>query len=385
MRFGGILPRPREKSVGPLHGIRIIEFAGLGPGPLACMLMADLGACVVRVERPEAAFPSGYADPVLRGRDAIRLDLKAPEGVAQALRLIGCADVLIEGFRPGVMEAIGLGPEICLERNPTLVYTRMTGWGQSGPMAQSAGHDINYIALTGALDRIGPADGPPVAPLNLLGDYGGGALYLAFGVVSALLHARASRVGQVIDVAMVDGIASLLAKQYGLLAAGQIHAGREQNLLDGGAPFYSVYACADGGYVAVGAIEAKFYQNLVLGLDLDPVQLPAQLDRSGWPKLRKVFAERFATRPRDAWAEHFATTDACVTPVLSMQEALHHPHLTARDTFLTLGGIPQPGPAPRFVATPAAHPSPAGCTTAEAIFLAWGAAPGSTTTTEIEA
>jgi alpha-methylacyl-CoA racemase len=359
--------------VGPLVGVKVVEFAGMGPGPMASMLLSDLGANIIRIERHDVAeaFSAGYSDPVMRGRDAIFLNLKEQDEVRQALRLIERADVLIEGFRPGVMEALGLGPAVCLARNPALVYARMTGWGQTGRLAKRAGHDINYIALSGALHRIGRAGQPPTVPLNLIGDYGGGALYLALGVVCGVLHSCASGKGQVIDVAMIDGTASLMAKQYGLFAAGLVRSGRERNLLDGGAPFYNVYACSDGHFVAVGAIEAKFFAELLRGLEIEPSSIPSQHDRERWPEMRQAFTDRFASRSRDAWSDIFAQTDACVTPVLSMDEAPLHPHIRERDTFLSLGGVVQPAPAPRFVGTPPEVPSPSGRKTVEAAIRAW--------------
>jgi alpha-methylacyl-CoA racemase len=338
---------------------------------MAAMLLADLGASIVQIVRPGADMDALDRDPVMRNRTTISLDLKTPRDALQALRLADRAEALIEGFRPGVMEGLGLGPEVCRARNPPLVYARMTGWGRIGPLADRAGHDINYIALTGALDRIGRAGSPPTIPLNLIGDYGGGALYLALGLLSGVLEARASGRGQTVDVAMVDGVASLLSKQYGLLAAGLVRPGRAQNLLDGGAPFYDVYACSDGRYVAVGAIEEKFYQELLKGLGLDAADLPPQHDQDGWPALRRAFAERFAMRSRDEWAAIFADTDACVSPALTMDEAPSHPIARSRDAFVTLNGVRQPAPAPRFSRTPADAPACSRRLTPDEAIEAW--------------
>jgi alpha-methylacyl-CoA racemase len=341
---------------GPLAGVRVIELGGIGPGPFAGMVLADLGADVIRVDRP--GDESVRLHPVLlRNRRSITVDLKQPEGVATVLDLIAVADACFEGFRPGVAERLGLGPQECLARNPRLVYGRMTGWGQDGPLAQTAGHDINYIALTGALSAIGtPED--PVVPLNLVGDFGGGGLLLALGMVSALLHAKTTGQGQVVDAAMTDGAAVLLSMQHGLLAAGLWHEGRASNLLDGGAPFYRVYRCADGGHVAVGAIEPQFYAALLNGLGLtEDRDFAHQLDRFAWPRMRERLAGIFATRGRDEWAEVFAGTDACVTPVLSLTEAPQHPHNSARGTFAD-GQMLQANPAPRFSATPLGPPVP---------------------------
>jgi crotonobetainyl-CoA:carnitine CoA-transferase CaiB-like acyl-CoA transferase len=363
--------------MGPLSGVRIVEFAGLGPGPMAAMLLADLGASVIQIVRPDADMDALDRDPVMRNRATVPLDLKKPHDALHAQRLVDRAEALIEGFRPGVMEGLGLGPDVCRARNTRLVYVRMTGWGQSGPLADRAGHDINYIALTGALDRIGRAGAPPTIPLNLIGDYGGGALYLALGLLSGVIEARASGRGQTVDVAMVDGVASLLAKQYGLLAAGLVRPGRAQNLLDGGAPFYDVYPCSDGRHVAVGAIEEKFYRELLKGLGLDAASLPPQHDMDGWPALRRIFAERFALRSRDEWAAIFADTDACVSPVLAMDEAPSHPSAQSRDAFVTLNGVRQPGPAPRFSRTPADAPARSRRMTPDEAIASWARdAPG---------
>jgi alpha-methylacyl-CoA racemase len=342
---------------GPLAGLRVVELAGVGPGPFCAMLLADLGADVLRIDRPGPAelgldIPRELDLP-LRGRRSVAIDLKSPAGAAAARRLIGRADALIEGFRPGVAERLGLGPDACLALNPRLVYGRMTGWGQDGPLATAAGHDINYLALAGALGAIGPSGGPPVPPLNLVADLGGGALYLAFGLLAALHERTVSGRGQVVDAAMVDGAASLMTSTFGLAAAGRWRDTRGSNDLDGGAPWYSAYETADGRFVAVGAIEGRFYAELLRRLGLDPASLPAQHDRSGWPLLRHRLAEAFLTRTRDEWTRVMEGSDACVAPVLSLTEAASHPHNVARGTFVEVDGVVQPGPAPRFSRTPA--------------------------------
>lgn len=347
-------------SGGPLAGLRVIELGGIGPGPFCAMLLADLGADVIRVDRPADIGSPGF--PVLhRGRRSIAVNLKDPAGSAAVLRLIEGADAVIEGFRPGVTERLGLGPEACLKLNPRLVYGRMTGWGQNGPKAQEPGHDINYIALSGALHTIGPADGAPVLPLNLVGDFGGGGLMLAFGLVSGLLQAATTGRGQVVDAAMTDGSAALLAMTYGFLASGTWKDERGSNLLDGMAPFYTTYRCADGRYVAVGALEPQFYAELINDLSLgnDP-DFSRQHDRTLWPAMHAKLASIFAERSRDAWAAYFDGTQACVTPVLSLSEAPLHPHNAARSTFQAgAAGTPEPAPAPRFSATPTSEPTPA--------------------------
>ncbi len=339
---------------GPLAGLRVVELAGIGPGPHAAMVLADLGADVVRIDRPSGGLQLGDADapdPLLRGRRRVASDLKDPAGREVVLRLVEHAHVLLEGYRPGVTERLGVGPTDCHARNPRLVYARMTGWGQDGPMAQWAGHDINYISLTGTLHAIGRAGERPVPPLNLVGDFGGGSMLLLVGVLAALWEAERSGQGQVVDAAMVDG-ASLLAQMvWGLLGQGVWSDERGANLLDGSAPFYDTYTCADGGHVAVGALEPQFYAALLAGLGLDPAALPDQYDRDGWPLLRSRFTEALASRTRDEWAAVFARTDACVTPVLSFAEAAEHPHLLARSTVVTHDGVRQAGPAPRFSRT----------------------------------
>jgi alpha-methylacyl-CoA racemase len=351
---------------GPLTGLRVIEIAAVGPVPLCGMLLADLGADVVRIDRLQA---SGLGVPMAtrfdvnaRGRRSVALDLKLPAGRDAVLRLVDQADVLLEGFRPGVAERLGIGPAACHARHPCLVYGRMTGFGQTGPLAANAGHDLNYLALTGVLDAIGPAGGKPVPPLNLVADYGGGALYLAFGVMAALYERQRSGQGQVVDAAMVDGAASLASLFHGLHAAGQWTLGadgRGRNLLDGGAPFYDTYACADGGHVAVAALEPKFFAELIQRLGLDANWAARQYDRRAWPALRAALAEVLATRPRDAWAEQFAAGDACLTPVLSLAEAASHPHARARAAYLDVSGVTQPAPAPRFSRSVPGHPGPA--------------------------
>jgi alpha-methylacyl-CoA racemase len=343
--------------VGPLSGLRIIEMAGLGPAPFAGMLFSDMGADVVRIDRKTSAGGDAFervkqANFVDRGRRSIALDLKKPEAIEAALELIANSDALIEGFRPGVMERLGLGPETCLARHPGLVYGRVTGWGQSGPLAQTAGHDINYIALTGALHAIGGAEAP-LPPLNLIGDFGGGAMLLAFGVVCALLEARNSGRGQVVDAAMTDGSALLMAMIYGFKAQDRWRDGRAANLLDGGAPFYGVYRCADAKFVAVGALEPQFFDAFIAGLGLDPSAFADRWNPEGWPELRARIEAAFARRPRDEWAAAFAASDACVTPILAMDEAPAHPHNRFRATFVPGDGGPQPAPAPRFSRTPA--------------------------------
>ncbi|MEV5091703.1 CaiB/BaiF CoA-transferase family protein [Streptomyces griseoincarnatus] len=339
---------------GPLTGVRVVELAGIGPGPFAAMLLADLGADVVRVDRPGG--PGLGIDPARditnRNKRSVVVDLKTSDGVKQVLDLAGRADILIEGYRPGVAERLGVGPEDCRARNPRLVYGRMTGWGQEGPLADRAGHDIGYIAVTGALGMTGEPGRPPLAPANLLGDYAGGSLYLVVGVLAALHHARATGAGQVVDAAIVDGTAHLTSMIHGMLAAGVWQDRRGANLLDGGCPYYGTYETADGAYMAVGALEPRFYAEFLRLLDLPGLE-GAHADVTRWPELSARVAERFASRTRDAWTAVFEGTDACVAPVLSLREAPHHPHLAARSTFTDHAGITQPAPAPRFSATPA--------------------------------
>jgi alpha-methylacyl-CoA racemase len=365
-------------ATGPLRGLRVLEMAGIGPAPFAAMLLADLGADVVRVDRHGPASPLSVEprfDLLNRGKRSVAVDLKHPDGAAAVLALAERADVFVEGWRPGVAERLGIGPREALARNPRLVYGRMTGWGQEGPLARSAGHDIDYIAVAGALHPVGTADGPPQVPLNLLGDFGGGSLYLVVGVLAALRDVALTGRGQVVDAAIVDGTAHLTTMFSGLLAARAWRDRRGVNLLDGGAPFYSTYATADGRYVAVGALEPQFYAELLRLLDLDAdATLPDQYDVARWPELRQRFAEVFATHTREEWARRSAETDACVAPVLGLTEAPAHPHLAARRTFVERDGVRQPAAAPRFSATPAA---PGGAPPrpgqhSRAVFADWG-------------
>jgi alpha-methylacyl-CoA racemase len=365
--------------MGPLTGVKIIEFAGIGPAPMAAMMLAEMGATVLRIDR---IADSGLGMPLdtkfellKRSRHVIRLDLKRPDAVALTLRLVGNADALIEGFRPKVMERLGLGPEICLARNPRLVFGRVTGWGQEGPLAHAAGHDLNYIALTGALDAIGRKGAPPTPPLNLVGDFGGGALYLVVGLLAAIVEAQRSGKGQVVDAAMVDGASSLMTSIYGAKAAGRMDGGRGGNMTDSGAYFYEVYECADGRFVSVAAIEAKFHAELLRLLEIDPETMPPQMDRSRWPEAKARLAERFRTRTRDEWCCLLEGSDACFAPVLSMEEAPRHPHNRARNAFIELDGVAQPAPAPRFSRTrldPPLPPEPAGAADPRAVLADWG-------------
>ncbi|MCY4394490.1 MAG: CaiB/BaiF CoA-transferase family protein [Rhodospirillaceae bacterium] len=373
------MPAPPDGPLnGPLNGLRVVELAGIGPGPMACMMLADMGADVIKVDRLTdaglgIAMPAKY-QVLHRSRPSIAVDLKSPDGLAVVKRLIDGADVLIEGFRPGVTERMGLGPDDCFPTNPKLVYGRMTGWGQDGPMARAAGHDMNYIALTGALNAIGPADGPPVPPLNLVGDFGGGTLYLLVGVLAALLEARQSGKGQVVDAAMVDGAASLMTTFFGLKAAGLWSNERGANLLDGGAHFYSVYETSDGKYVSIGSIEAKFYAELLEKTGLDPADLPPQMKPESWPVIGEKLTEIFRTKTRDEWCAIMEGSDICFAPVLNLDEAPEHAHMKARGTFAEVDGVVQPAPAPRFSRTPGEirrPPSPPGADTDEAL-AAWG-------------
>ena len=330
---------------GPLAGYRVVELAGIGPGPFCGMVLADLGADIVRVDRPGGAAGSTY-DVVGRGRRSVALDLKSAAGREGCLALIERADALIEGFRPGVMERLGLGPAECHARNPRLVYGRMTGWGQDGPWAKTAGHDINYIALTGALWSIGRQDERPPPPLNLIGDYGGGGILLALGILAALLEAKGSGRGQVVDAAMTDGAALLMSVFYGLHASGRWANAREANRLDGACPYYDTYVCADGKFVAVGALEPQFFALLLKGLGLDPARYAEREDQARWPAIRADFAAVFRTKSRDAWAVIFDGSDACVAPVLDLEEAPRHPHNAARATFADAHGVLRPAAAP---------------------------------------
>jgi alpha-methylacyl-CoA racemase len=338
------------RSQGPLRGLRVLEFAGLGPVPYAAMLLSDMGADVLRLDRPGGQRRA--KDIISRGRTSFELDLKQPEDLECARALASGADVLLEGFRPGVMERLGLGPEQLLALNPKLVYGRMTGWGQTGPLAAAAGHDINYIALSGALDAIGTPEGPPVPPLNLLGDYGGGSLFLVMGVLAAVLEARQSGRGQVVDCAICDGVMSLLSLFHTLSALGQWNTQRGTNSLDGGAHYYATYECADGRYIAVGAGEAKFYATFRKLAGLTDPEFDRQRDRSAWPSLKRKAQAVFRTKTRDEWMAIFEGSDACVVPVLSMSEAMQHPHLQARASAVEIDGLRQTAPAPRFSRTP---------------------------------
>jgi alpha-methylacyl-CoA racemase len=342
--------------MGPLTGVKIVEFGGIGPPPMCAMLLADMGADILRIDR---TTPSGLGLPVPprfaimdRSRRSVALDLKKPEGLKAAQRLLDQADALIEGFRPGVMERLGLGPDVCLARNPRLVYGRVTGWGQEGPLAHAAGHDINYISLIGAVNAIGRRGQPPTPPLNLVGDFGGGALYLALGICAALFEAQRSGQGQVVDAAMVDGAASLMTSIYGLYAAGMINDRRGENLVDSGSHFYDVYETADGKYISIAAIEAKFYAELLQRLGLENEDFPAQMDREQWPEMSERLAKLFRTKTREEWCDILEGTDVCFAPVLSFDEAPQHPHNRARSTFIEVDGVVQPAPAPRFSRTP---------------------------------
>jgi alpha-methylacyl-CoA racemase len=342
--------------MGTLSGYKIVEFAGIGPAPMCAMLLADMGADVLRIDRAEDAalgitLEAKYS-LLSRGRKSVAIDLKRPEGVAAAMKLIEKADALLEGFRPKVMERLGLGPDECLKRNPRLIYGRMTGWGQEGPLAHAAGHDINYIALSGVLASIGRKGEAPVPPLNLVGDFGGGGLYLALGVVAGLLEAQKSGKGQVVDSAMVDGAASLLTAIYGMHASGMWSNKRGENILDTGAHFYDVYETKDGEYISIGSIEGKFYAELLRLSGLEGQEMPRQMDRKSWPALKEKVAELFKTKTRAEWCKIMEGSDICFAPVLSMAEAPKHPHNQVRGTFVEVEGVVQPGPAPRFSRTP---------------------------------
>jgi alpha-methylacyl-CoA racemase len=339
---------------GPLTGLRVIELAGIGPGPHAAMILGDLGADVVRIDRPGATG----IDPMLRNRRFVIADVKSDEGRALVLKLVAKADVLIEGYRPGVTERMGLGPQDCAKVNERLIYGRMTGWGQTGPRSKQAGHDINYISLNGVLHAIGRANERPVPPLNLVGDFGGGSMFLLLGILSALFERQTSGKGQVVDAAMIDGSSVLVQMMWGMRAMGLWTDERGTNMLDTGAPYYDTYECADGRYVSVGAIESQFYAVMLAGLGLDPADLPEQNDRSRWPELRAKFTEVFASRDRDHWAKVFADSDACVTPVLAFGEVETEPHITERNTFYRSGKGLQPLPAPRFSRSAPDEPRP---------------------------
>jgi alpha-methylacyl-CoA racemase len=357
---------------GPLSGVRVVEIASLAPAPFAVTMLADLGADVVRIDRPaqQPARPpassrgggptrSATVPTLSRSRRSVAVDLKSESAAEQVLSLTDRADVLVEGFRPGVCERLGFGPDVACARNPRLVYGRMTGWGQTGPLAQRAGHDLTYLALSGALHPVGPAGEPPTPPLNYVADFGGGGMLLALGIVSALLERERSGQGQVVDAAMVEGAGLMTLLLHGLRANGMWSDERGTNLLDGSAPFYATYRCADGGWLAVAALEPEFFAQLLEGLGLAGEQLPAQYDQTGWPTLRTRFAETIATRSRDEWAEVFADRDACVAPVLEPSEVATHPHHVARSSFVDLAGLVQPAPAPRFSRTASPDPTPA--------------------------
>ncbi|MBF6464697.1 CoA transferase [Nocardia beijingensis] len=360
---------PSTAEQGPLAGIKVIELAGIGPGPHAALLLADLGADVVRVQRA-GQLPGGFDRPQLRGRTIVEANLKDPADIEKVLSLIEKADVLIEGFRPGVTERMGLGPDDALARNPRLVYGRMTGWGQAGPLADRAGHDINYISITGVLHAIGRKGERPVPPLNMVGDFGGGSMFLVFGILAALVERQQSGKGQVIDAAMVDGALALSHMIWGMRGVGAWSDERGVNLLDTGMAFYDTYETSDGKYMAVGAIEPQFYAQLLAGLEIDADGLPFQLDPAGQETLKKLFAERFRTKTRDEWAEIFAGTDACVSPVLTFDEATRNEHIAARGSLLKLDDITQHAPAPRFSRTPNGIPTPPP-TTATPIESVW--------------
>jgi len=365
--------------MGPLKGVKVVEMAGIGPGPMCAMLLSDMGATVIRVDRLEdsglgIAAGNPKFDILTRGRQSVAVDVKKPEGVETILKLIEQADALIEGFRPGVMERLGLGPDVCLKRNPRLVYGRMTGFGQEGPLAKAAGHDINYIALAGALFPLGNAGGPPVPPLNLVGDFGGGAMFLAFGVVCGVLEAKGSGQGQVVDAAMVDGAAYLTSPFYGMLASGFWKNQRGSNILDTGSHFYNVYETKDGQHVSIGSIEPKFYEELLEKTGLKGQNLPAQRDREQWPSMKEKFTALFKTKTREEWNKIMEGSDICYAPVLSFPEAMQHPHNVARKAFVEVDGVKQPAPAPRFSRTKEGvqkPPSKRGADTVPAL-KAWG-------------
>ena len=362
--------------MGPLQGVKIVEFTGIGPAPMAAMMLADMGATIIRIDRIGPTdlgvpMPERY-DFTKRSRAVIGLDLKQSTSVQLALRLIDGADAVIEGFRPGIMERLGLGPEVCLKRNPKLAYGRVTGWGQDGPLALAAGHDLNYIALTGALHAIGRKGQKPTPPLNLVGDYGGGALYLVTGLLAAIISARATGSGQVVDAAMVDGALSLMTPIYAMKAGGRLSAPRGENQLDSGAYYYEVYECSDGQYISIASIEAKFHAELLRRLEIDPATMPPQWDHSKWPDTKDRLIALFKTRTRDGWCHILEGTDVCFAPVLSMDEARDHPHNIARSAFIDVGGMSQPAPAPRFAGTRLDHPAPPGAVDPRQTLRAWG-------------
>ncbi|HJM50012.1 MAG TPA: CaiB/BaiF CoA-transferase family protein [Alphaproteobacteria bacterium] len=364
--------------MGPLSGVKVVELAGIGPGPMCAMLLADLGAEVIRIDRLEdsglGVVRDARNDLLNRGRRSAAVNLKSPEGVETVLKLIESADALVEGFRPGVMERLGLGPEDCFKRNPKLVFGRITGWGQTGPLALAAGHDMNYIALTGALHSIGSRGGPPVPPLNLVGDFGGGALYIAFGIVCGIVEAAKSGQGQVVDAAMTDGASSLMTAIYGLKAQGMFGAGRGSNVLDSGAHFYQVYETKDGQYISLAPIERKFYEELLERVGFDKQKFDNQWTADGWPASRDGMQEVFKTKTRDEWCEILEGTDVCFAPVLSLDEAPEHPHNKARETFVEVEGVVQPAPAPRFSRTPGKihRPPPVAGEHTDEVLAEWG-------------
>jgi alpha-methylacyl-CoA racemase len=364
---------------GPLLGVKIVEFAGLGPAPFCAMVLADLGAEVLRIARPGA--PPDRFDVNCRNRATVHVDLRAAGAVQALMPVIAGADAVIEGFRPGVMERLGLGPEPCTAANPRLVYGRMTGWGQSGPLHAAAGHDINYIAISGALHAVGPAGEKPVPPLNLVGDYGGGAMLLGMGLLAALLEARGSGRGQVVDAAMTDGAALLCTNMYANFAAGRVNNERGANLVDGGAPFYDTYACADGKYIAIGAIEPQFYALLRERCGIADPLFDAQMSRAHWPLMKLRLADVFSMRTRDEWCALLEGSDACFAPVLDWDEAPRHPHNAARGTFVEVDGVVQPAPAPRFSRTPPGVPTPGREAQAEELLCRWGFVAPATATT----
>ncbi len=352
----------KSPHTGPLAGLRVLDVGGVGPGPFCSMMLSDMGAEVIRIDRKHAGESGLPVDRrfevVFRGKRSVAMDLKKPAAIEAVRRMVAHADVLIEGFRPGVMERLGLGPELCLEINPKLVYGRMTGWGQDGPLAKAAGHDLNYIALSGALHAIGHKGGPPEIPLNLIGDFGGGSMYLAFGIMCALHEARSSGKGQVVDAAMIDGSTSLMAMIYGMFAAGYWKDERGSNRLDSGAPWYQVYETSDGQWVAVGSTEHSFYVNTLKLLGLRAEDFPEQHDTAGWPQVKAAMASAFKTRSRDAWVKVFDGSDTCFSPVLSLAEAVSDPHQRARGNFVEVAGVTQPAPAPRFSRSKAAVQGP---------------------------
>ena len=367
--------------MGPLAGVKIVEFAGIGPAPLAAMMLADMGATVVRIDRLTAGDPAvtmaEQYEFTKRSRSAIAVDLKNPDNVAVVLKMIAESDGLIEGFRPGVMERLGLGPDVCLARNPRLAYGRVTGWGQTGPLAMAAGHDLNYIALTGALHAIGRAGQKPTPPLNLVGDYGGGTLYLVVGLLAAIVSARATGHGQVVDAAMVDGALSLMTPIYAMKAGGRLPGPRGHNQLDSGSYYYEVYECSEPGtFVSIASIEEKFHAELLRRLEIDPATMPPQRDSAHWPEVKDRLTALFRTKTRDQWCAILEGTDVCFAPVLSMDEAHAHPHNAARDAFIDVGGMRQPGPAPRFGGTPLGRPTPPGATDPRKALKAWGLSEG---------